>query len=91
MQRIELRRDVRIGDGEPRDMLFVHLRRVLATVGPFLALDASLSPTIARKFLPRLEVFEIEARRNAHVTQVSDTPFSRFKLTPAPARRRRPS
>ena len=82
MQRIELLRGVRVGGGEPRDRVLVHFRREIALPdGPVIAADASLSERIVRKALPRLEVFEIEARRNADVTQVSDTACSRRKLT----------
>lgn len=45
-----------------------------------LLLDASLDGRLARRFLPRLEVETIAARRHAEVVQVGDTACSRNRL-----------
>ena len=65
----------------PRDRIYLFWRRDLELPDvPVLLLDADLDPTIARKFLPRLEVVEVPVDRCAEVIQVSDTACSRRRL-----------
>src|SRR3954463_6302074 len=71
----------RFHDDEEKDRVYLFWRRDLELPDvPVLVLDADLDPTIARKFLPRLEVVEVPVDRCAEVIQVSDTACSRMKL-----------
>jgi hypothetical protein len=71
----------RYRDDEPRDRIYLFWRRDLELPDvPVLVLDADLDPTIARKFLPRLEVVEVPVDRRAEVIQVRDTACSRRRL-----------
>lgn len=80
-RQVELRRDEPTGDGERRDRIHVWWRAALRVPDvPVLLLDASLDGRLARRFLPRLEVETIAARRNAEVVQVLDTACSRNRL-----------
>jgi hypothetical protein len=68
-------------DDEEKDRIYLFWRRDLELPDvPVLVLDADLDPTIARKFLPRLEVVEVPVERCAEVIQVSDTACSRQRL-----------
>lgn len=81
LRQIELRRDVPGHDGELSDRLYLFWRRDLEIVDvPVLLLDADLDPTIGTKFLPRLEMVDVQVERRAGVIQVMDTPCSRRKL-----------
>ena len=51
-----------------------------------MALDASLSPTIARKFLPRVEVVRDRGPAQRPRDPGQRHPFSRFKLIGQPGR-----
>ncbi len=78
---IVFRRDVPTPGGELQDRIDVYWRATwrLPNV-PVILLDASLEPLIARKFLPRLRVERIAARRNAEIVQVRDTACSMNRL-----------
>lgn len=52
----------------------------IASDVPRLFLDASLSPRIAEKVSPGVELIDIAARRNARVIQVADTTLSKHRL-----------
>jgi hypothetical protein len=56
------------------------LRRLSSHPTPLLLIDADGNPDLLRRWFPELEVLRLEARRNAEVTQVSDSPWSRTKL-----------
>jgi hypothetical protein len=63
--------------------VFLHWRADLKRIdAPCLILDADLEPIVLEQVVPKAEVIDIRARRNAKVVQVVDNSFARRNLLP---------